>query len=76
MEKYYKISEEKLKELLYDHYVLNCLYDCGVDNWDWYMANRTEFINHALGRTNREDWDENVDFEDIVEIDLTEYKEE
>ena len=73
--KTYKITEERLKELLHDHYVLNCLYDSGVDNWNWYMANRTEFINYALGRANREDWDEDADFEDIVMIDLTEYEE-
>jgi len=72
--KVYKITEEKLKELLYDHYVLSCLYEAGVDNWLYYMENRTDFINSALGRK-QEDWDEDVDFEDIVEIDLTEYEE-
>lgn len=72
--KYYKISEEELKELLYDHYVLDCLYEAGVDNWLYYMDNRIDFINLALGR-NQEDWNENLDFSDIVERDLTEYEE-
>lgn len=72
--KQYIINEDRLKELLYDHYVLNCLYEAGVDNWFYYMENRTDYINSALGR-NQEDWDEDADFEDIVEIDLTEYEE-
>ena len=73
--KQYIIDEERLKELLYDHYVLDCLYRNGVDNWIGYMDNRERYINSALGRKNPEDWDEDADFEDIVEIDLTEYEE-
>ena len=73
--KKYIIEEEKLKELLYDHYVLDCLYTNGVDNWIGYMDNRTKYINAALGFYNEEDWDEDADFTDIVNIDLTEYEE-
>lgn len=75
--KVYKITEEKLKELLYDHYVLGCLEANGVDNWLGYMDNKIRYINAAFGIYNEDDdnWNEDVDFEDIVEIDLTEYEE-
>ena len=71
--KKYIIDEEKLKELLYDHYELDCLYCNGVDNWIGYMDNKTRYINSAFGKTNSEDWDEDADFIDIVNVDLTEY---
>ena len=70
MEKYYKISEEKLKELLYNNEVLNCLYAGGVDNWQWYMENKREYIESFF-----ENPTEDCDFEDIVEVELTEYEE-
>ena len=74
--KKYIIDEEELKELLYDHYVLNCLYEYGVDNWFGYMENRTEYINSMLGKKPyQDDWDEDADFIDIVEINLPKYKE-
>lgn len=73
--KYYKISEERLKELLYAYYELGCLEANGVDNWLGYMDNKTRYVNAALGTYNEDDWDEDADFSDIVEIDLTEYEE-
>ena len=68
--KEYIISEEKLKELLYNNEVLNCLYAGGVDNWQWYMENKHDYIASFF-----EDDDTDNDFEDIVEVLLTEYKE-
>lgn len=73
--KQYIISEERLRELLYDHYILDCLYEAGIDNWNGFMINKTEYINNALGEYNLENFDKNCDFDDIVNIDLTEYKE-
>lgn len=73
--KYYKISEERLKELLYAYYELGCLEANGVDNWLGYMDNKTRYVNAALGIYDEDDWDEDADFSDIVEIDLTEYEE-
>ena len=70
MEKFYKISEEKLKALLYNNEVLNCLYAGGVDNWQWYMENKHDYLADFF-----EDECTDCDFEDIVEIELTEYEE-
>jgi hypothetical protein len=73
--KYYKIDEETLKGLLYDHYVLSCLYEAGVDNWLYYMDNRTDFINQVLDKQNPDEYDENLDFSDIVDKAIIKYEE-
>ena len=73
--KYYKIDEETLKGFLYDHYVLSCLYEAGVDNWLYYMDNRTDFINQVLGKQNSDEYDEDLDFPDIVNKIITKYEE-
>ena len=68
--KEYIIKEEELKMLLYDREMLNCLLAGGVDNWQWYMENKHDYIASFF-----EDDDTDNDFEDIVEVLLTEYKE-
>lgn len=73
--KYYKIDEETLKGLLYDHYELSCLYCNGVDNWIGYMDNKERYINQALGKQNPDEYDENLDFSDIVNKAITKYEE-
>lgn len=73
--KYYKISEKRLKELLYAYYRLDCLEINGVDNWPGYMDNKIGYINEAFGTYDEDDWDEDIDFSDMVEKDLTEYEE-
>lgn len=73
--KYYKISEKRLKELLYAYYRLDCLEVNGVDNWLGYMDNKIGYINEAFGTYNEDDWDEDIDFSDMVEKDLAEYEE-
>jgi hypothetical protein len=62
----YIIDKERLRELLYDHYVLNCLYAAGIDNWDGFMINRTEYINNALGEYNLENFDL-TEYEELIE---------
>jgi len=44
MEKYYKISEEKLRDLLDAYYRLVALERGGVDNWSWYSDSMEDFI--------------------------------
>lgn len=73
--KYYKISEERLKELLYAYYKLDCLEVNGVDNWLGYMYNKIQYVNEALGIYDEDNWNEDAELSDIVEIDLTEYEE-
>jgi len=44
MEKYYKISESDLRELLHDSLKLSALESGGVDNWEWYGDSIFDFI--------------------------------
>ena len=44
MEKYYKVSESELRELLHDSMKLCALESGGVDNWEWYGASIQDFI--------------------------------
>lgn len=43
MEKYYKISESELCELIHDSMKLCALENGGVDNWEWYGASIRDF---------------------------------
>ena len=71
--KYYKISEERLKKLLYADYRLDCLEVNGVDNWPGYMDNKISYINEAFGI-----YDEDVSLineEDKIGVKLSGYLE-
>ena len=46
MEKYYKVSEEELRELLDAYYRLTALENGGVDNWCWYSDSIDDFITN------------------------------
>ena len=54
MEKYYKISEELLIELMKDSLVLAALESGGVDNWEWHGESCCDFLDEA----GAEDFDE------------------
>lgn len=60
--KYYKISEEELLDLIADSLKLFVL-DCdGVDNWEWYMEGRKDFMIENFGK--------DLDFEEAAKMDL------
>lgn len=42
--KYYKISEDELREFLYDSLKLAALENGGVDNWEWYGTSINDFL--------------------------------
>lgn len=69
MEKYYKISYSELRELLHDSLMLAALESGGVDNWEWYGASISDFIenNNQNGGTLYDIIDTSVinDFEEI-----------
>lgn len=44
MERYFKINESELIELLHDSMKLMALENGGVDNWEWYGASIHDFI--------------------------------
>ena len=47
MEKYYKISENLLRELMKDSLTLTALESGGVDNWEWYGESCCDFLDEA-----------------------------
>ena len=75
MSKKYIISEEQLMELLIAEARLNVLEWDGVDNWAWYMESRKRFIAEALCIDEEEVEDKDLDFEDLVKIDIQSYEE-
>lgn len=44
MEKYYKVSETELRELIHDSLMFCALQHGGVDNWEWYGASIHDFL--------------------------------
>ena len=45
MEKYYKISETDLRDLIYNYLKFAALESGGVDNWDWYGEALHDYLN-------------------------------
>lgn len=43
--KKYIIQEDKLVELIADHFALMALENGGVDNWSWYGDSLNQFLN-------------------------------
>ena len=60
--KYYKISEEELLELLADSVRLLVLDADEVDNWEWYMEGKKDFMIENFGK--------DLDFDEAAKIDL------
>ena len=67
--KYYKISEDKLRELLEDYLELSMLNWDGVDNWEWYGTSRRELIKEYIP-----DADKDTDFSDVTTLLLKDYE--
>lgn len=49
MEKYYKVSESELRELIHDSMMFCALQNGGVDNWEWYGASIQQFLSANAG---------------------------
>ena len=67
--KYYKISEDELRELLENYLELSMLNWDGVDNWSWYGASRRDIIEEFIP-----DSDKDITFSNIAEILLKDYE--
>lgn len=72
MEKYYKIGETELKDLLYAWFKLDCLECNGVDNWLGYMDNVTEYIADDFNISYDEVLDKHLSLQDLVDKHLKE----
>ena len=73
MGKLYIISEERLLELLEYEAELECLSAAGVDNWWGYCDNREEYIASALGISEEEVTEQELEFADVAEAALAEF---
>ena len=73
--KYFKVFEADLRDYLLAVNKLACLERDGVDNWSWYMEGRTEFIAECLGKTVEEVRENDLDFEDVVDLDIQSFQE-
>ena len=82
MEKYFKVSESELRELLtgYNHWL--ALMSSGVDNWTGCSEAEADFIQAALKELNIDSEDLEpqtkrgfIWFEDLAEIYLKDYQE-
>jgi len=69
-----QISEDELKQLLYDSLFLEMLEQAGVDNWAWYGANHDEYIADLLGISEAEVYDKDLGIEDVVDKEIKKYK--
>lgn len=73
--KYYQISENDLLALLTIRNEYQCLDAEGVDNWEWYMENKNQFISEALNIPIEKVEEEDLDFSDVAEAELKSFKE-
>lgn len=86
MERYFKVSESELKELLRGYLTSIALEHGGVDNWDWYGESINDYIEDSCkeldikpyievaGKEN-EDYVEDMTMEGLAEIYLQDYQE-
>ena len=65
-QKFYKISEEELLDLLSCALQLEVLNTDGVDNWTWYMESRGNLMEEWYG--------EDLDFDEAALIELKKYE--
>lgn len=67
--KYYKISEDDLRDFLVDSLELDMLNWDGVDNWTWYGESYRKLIKEYIP-----DADEDTDFSDVATLLLKNYE--
>ena len=65
MSKQYLIDEGTLRELLHAAHKLAILERDGVDNWNWYMEGREEYLTDCLREL---PWNEGKTYADLQEI--------
>ena len=71
---YCLVPKDELEDLLYDSLRLQAL-DCGgVDNWDWYGASITDFIEAAKVDYNVPEDDDDFDISDMADVDVEGYR--
>lgn len=74
MVKYCLVPKDELKELLCDSLTLQALECGGIDNWDWYGASITDFIEAAKVDYNVPEDDNDFDISDMADVDVEGYR--
>ena len=74
MEKYYKISESELLDLLEAALEVDMLQTDGVDNWEWYGESSKAIIKGYFPNKDEEELDD-YSFKDCAELILKDYEE-
>ena len=72
--KYYEVSQDELKDLLYSANKMTALENGGVDNWDWYGESISDFIKEEKQEFPSLKDNPDVYLEDIAEESLKQYK--
>ena len=72
--KYYKISEHDLKYFIECRARLEALESGGVDNWSWYCDSNADYLCDMKEEYNL-DKEEDLDFSDIAEYEIKNFKE-
>ena len=76
-EKYYKISQTELLDLLKAKFMLTALEVGGVDNWEWYGGSTCNFLDlyKEVNILNLSEEDlEDFYFDDIAKIEIDKYE--
>jgi hypothetical protein len=63
--KQYLIDEDTLRELLIDSHKLTILERDGVDNWQWYMEGRDEYLAECVAEL---PWHEGKSYQDLAKF--------
>lgn len=75
-QKYYKISEDKLRELIIADAILQALEAGGVDNWSWYSESKQEYLEDYFSKRNLQWFKENdLNFYALAEIEIERFEE-
>ena len=69
--KFYPISEEELRDLLYCRHMLAALECGGVDNWSWYGESISDYKKIYCDENGIED---NLCIDEIVEKEISKYE--
>ena len=75
-EKFFKITEKRLKELLASEAKLIALESGGVDNWGWYGDSIHDFFaDYIEERGLQQEVYHDMDFDDYADIEIRDYEE-
>ena len=74
--RYYKISEEQLRNLIIADAMLQALESGGVDNWCWYSESKQEYLDDYFSMNDAQWFEENnLSFDMLADIEIERFEE-